>query len=833
MIKDHISERAHGVSQPAEIQFSPGESREMIESEGVRKIFGFFPSWKVFLDRGGFSLLVLILILLLLTVQLQLAADRSQQLLPNPSFEEIKDGKPQGWRPVTYQREARFEIDKIARTGSFSLKISSESGADASWSAQVPVLPFARYRLTGWIKTEGISSRGGKGVLINVHGLEKFQTRALTGSNDWTRVEMVIETELNDALQINCLFGGWGRVTGQAWFDDLSLELISARKLQPEATIHPAQKLAPVSPYIYGQFIEHLGRCIYQGIWAEMLEDRKFYYALGSADSPWKVKGKPHSVQMNPLLVYAGVPVPEIRLQGDGSEAGLYQENLALQRGRKYKGRLVAAGDPGVLPLEVRLVWGEGENKREIFQVREISPDYKKYYFEFTAGETTDNGRLEIVSRGDESFRVAAVSLMPADNLEGFRLEVIKLLRELKSPVYRWPGGNFVSGYDWRDGIGDPDRRPPRKNPAWEGIELNDVGLHEFMAFCRLVGAEPYIAVNSGQGNETMAADEVEYVNGSPATPMGRLRAQNGHPEPFGCRFWSVGNEMYGGWQLGHMPLKDYVKKHNRLAEAMKSKDPNIKIIAVGAAGNWSQGMLVACADHMDFISEHFYVAERPGLLSHVYQVPRAIRRIAEAHRQYRKTIPQLKGKDIRIALDEWNYWYGPYVYGELGTQYFLKDALGVAAGLHEYYRQADLIYMANYAQTVNVIGAIKTSKTEAVFDTTGLVLKLYRNEFGMVPVKISGQPEPLDVLAAWKEDGKTLTLAVINPTAEKQQLRLKISGFEIKGVRKILRLTGAHEKACNVPGKRPGVEIVEVEEKFHPEALWLPPLSITLYRLE
>ncbi|MGB9907129.1 MAG: alpha-L-arabinofuranosidase C-terminal domain-containing protein [Candidatus Saccharicenans sp.] len=759
------------------------------------------------------------------------AADQGRQLLPNPSFEEVKAGKPVGWRPATYQREASFEVDKIARTGSFSLKISSEKGADASWSAQVQVLPFARYRFSGWVRTQDVKSLGGKGVLFNVHGLEKFQTRALSGTNDWTRLEMVIETELNDALQINCLFGGWGQVTGQAWFDDLSLELLSARKLRPQASIHPAQKLAPVSPYIYGQFIEHLGRCIYQGIWAEMLEDRKFYQAVGTPDSPWKVTGEPHSVHLNPLLTYAGVPVPEVRLKGTGQEAGIYQEGLALQKGRKYTGRLVLAGDPGVRPLEVRLVWAEG--KGEVFRIEEISPAYKKYYFNFTPGADTDKGRLEIVSRGSEAFRVAAVSLMPADNLEGFRPEVIKLLRELNSPVYRWPGGNFVSGYDWRDGLGDPDRRPPRKNPAWQGIEHNDVGLHEFMAFCRLVGAEPYIAVNSGQGNETLAADEVEYINGAADTPMGRLRAQNGHPEPFNCRFWSIGNEMYGDWQLGHMPLSDYVRKHNRMAEAMKARDPNIRLIAVGAIGDWSRGMLEACAGHLDYISEHFYVGERPGLLSHVYQVPRAIRRIAEAHREYRKTIPQLKGRDIRIALDEWNYWYGPYVYGELGTQYFLKDALGIAAGLHEYYRQADLIYMANYAQTVNVIGAIKTSKTEAVFDTTGLVLKLYRQEFGTVPVKITGRPEPLDIMAAWKEDGKTLTLAVVNPTAEKQALSLELVGFRLKGVEKILRITGRQEKACNVPGQKPEVEITTVSEDFHPQRLRLPPLSVTLYVLK
>ncbi|MDI6697349.1 MAG: alpha-L-arabinofuranosidase C-terminal domain-containing protein [Candidatus Saccharicenans sp.] len=794
----------------------------------IKKISGILPDSRPAVAGA----LALVAIFIFLAGSLFLSAE-DKQVIQNPSFEKLADGRPENWRPITYGGKADLQTSPLARTGSHSVQIASEKGADASWSTVVRVKPFSKYRLTGWVKTEDIQSLGGKGVLFNVHGMEKYQTGALAGTNDWTRLEMIIETELNDALQINCLFGGWGRVTGKAWFDDLGLEYISGQRLQPRATVQADKKLTPISEYIYGQFIEHLGRCIYQGIWAEMLEDRKFCLPLATAESPWKVFGQPHSVHMNPLLVYAGVPVPEIRLKGDGTEAGIYQAELALRKGRKYKGRVVLAGDPGALPLEIRLVWGEGQDGREVFKLDRVGPDYEKYYFEFTAGTDTDNGRLEIVSRGSEAFRVAAVSLMPADNLEGFRPEVIKTLRELNSPVYRWPGGNFVSGYDWRDGIGDPDRRPPRRNPAWQGIEHNDVGIHEFMAFCRLVGAEPYIAVNSGQGNETMAAEEVEYVNGSPETPLGRLRAKNGHPEPFGCRFWSVGNEMYGDWQLGHMPLKDYVKKHNRFVEAMKARDPNIQIIAVGAVGDWSRGMLEACADRMDLISEHFYVQERPGLLSHVYQVPRAIRRIAEAHRQYRKTIPQLKGKDIRIALDEWNYWYGPHIYGELGTQYFLKDALGIAAGLHEYYRQADIIYMANYAQTVNVIGAIKTSKTEAVFDTTGLVLKLYRQEFGTRPVRISGRPEPLDVMAAWKEDGKTLTLAVVNPTAERQVLSLKISGFKVSRVEKTFRITGADEKACNVPGRNPGVEIIAVSEKFDPERLPLPPLSVTLYVLK
>jgi alpha-N-arabinofuranosidase len=421
---------------------------------------------------------------------------------------------------------------------------------------------------------------------------------------------------------------------------------------------------------------------------------------------------------------------------------------------------------------------------------------------------------------------------MPADNVEGFRPDVLQLLRELNAPVYRWPGGNFVSGYDWRDGIGDRDRRPPRKNPAWKGVEHNDVGIHEFMAFCRLVRTEPYIAVNSGLGDVKSAAEEVEYVNGAASTPMGQLRAKNGHPEPYRCNWWSIGNEMYGDWQLGHMPLKDYVQKHNTFAEAMRAKDPSIKLIGVGAVGEWSEAMMANCAGHMDLVSEHFYSQERPGLLSHVGQIPRNIRQIADAHRKYRQTIPALAGKDIRIALDEWNFWYGPHIYGELGTQYFLKDAIGIAAGLHEYARQSDIIFMANYAQTVNVIGAIKTSKTEAVLDSTGVVLKLYRQRFGTVPVEVGGAPEPLDVAAAWRENDRVLTVAVVNPTKAEQPLALDLKGLPTPSAARAWRVAGTDERACNVPGKPPQVAIEELPAAPFGRTLRVPAMSVTVYEI-
>jgi alpha-L-arabinofuranosidase len=167
---------------------------------------------------------------------------------------------------------------------------------------------------------------------------------------------------------------------------------------------------------------------------------------------------------------------------------------------------------------------------------------------------------------------------------------------------------------------------------------------------------------------------------------------------------------MYGKWQLGYMPLTDYVKKHIAVVEAMKKVDPSIKLMGVGSVGKWSQTMLTEGGDYMNLLSEHFYCKEVKDVNAHVVQIPDNIKRIANEHRKYRAEISGLEEKNIRIAMDEWNYWHGDYLYGELGCRYFWKDGMRIAAGLHKYFRNSDLFFMANYAQTVNVIGAIKTT---------------------------------------------------------------------------------------------------------------------------
>jgi alpha-N-arabinofuranosidase len=315
---------------------------------------------------------------------------------------------------------------------------------------------------------------------------------------------------------------------------------------------------------------------------------------------------------------------------------------------------------------------------------------------------------------------------------------------------------------------------------------------------------------------------------------MGKWRARNGHPEPYGVKWWGIGNEMYGKWQLGHMTLEHYAQKHNLFARAMRKVDPSIKLVAVGDTGKWSRGMLGNCADYTDLISEHFYRGEKESVIEHVWQTVDAIRSKVEAHHSYREKIESLKGKDIRIALDEWNYWHRPYVYeyGELGCRYTLKDALGIATGLHEMIRNSDMIFMANYAQTVNVIGCIKTTKTEAAFATTGLALKLYRNHFGTIPVEVTGNVKPLDVVAAWTENRKAITIGLVNPTAHKYEIAMDIKDARPARRGRLWQIAGSDPMAYNEPGKEPKVVIKEKRLHGALDKLSMPPFSISLYKL-
>lgn len=660
---------------------------------------------------------------------------------------------------------------------------------------------------------------------------------------------------------------------------------------QLSMTIDAGETGAPIHGYVYGQFTELLFNMFENGFWSEMLSDRKFFYPVDSSErlepvnrkrfvNRWRPVGPDEFVMMDTKNPYVGKHTPRVKLEGKIAH-GIVQSGLALRKGRSYTGRIVLEGSPKA-KIEVSLIWGPGPDDRQSISINYLADGYAKYQLKFASQADTDQGRLEIVGTGEGYFHIGAVSLMPADNVQGFRADIVKLLKELDSGIYRWPGGNFVSGYDWRDGIGDPDRRPPRYDYAWQTVEYNDVGIDEFIILCRLLNIDPYICVNIGFGDAHSAAQWVEYCNGAVDTPMGKLRAANGHREPYNVKWWGIGNEMYGQWQLGHMYIDHYIIKHNMFAKAMRDVDPSIILVASGAtpfetgttsrhhrkplasklpfgygsAEDWSGRLLEHSSDYFEVLSEHFYPL--PGsafdvntqqfervddpLVDRVRRVANRVRCTIEAWEEYRRRMPHLKDKNIKIAIDEWTG----------GWRDFFAS-LCAAEGLHEIFRYSDIIKMSGYTAASSLVDY---DRADSTYSTTGLVFKLYREHFGTIPVAVTGnspQQEvkgtvgvdkpavsssgsdtyPLDVVAALSEDKSRLTIAIVNPTEDEQEIAVNFQGAELLNECRMWQLAADSINARNVVGREPDVEIVESSLEELPRVLKVAPISISLYEFQ
>jgi len=571
-------------------------------------------------------------------------------------------------------------------------------------------------------------------------------------------------------------------------------------------------------------------------------------------------------VGMNSRRAYVGRWSVEIAAErGVSGEVGIRQAGLALRAGREYEGYVIAECEEGLsrpaktegekktkagkgagVVLKAALVWGPEAGDRAAVKLN-LKREWSKETFRFTAGKTTDDGVLELTLR-EGVVRIGAVSLMPADNIEGFRRDTVELLRTLGGTIYRWPGGNFVSGYQWWEAIGDRDKRPTVRNRAWPGLEPNDVGIDEFMRLVKLIDTEPLVVVNTGLGSVRMAAALVEYCNGPPSSRWGSERARNGHEKPYGVKWWGIGNETYGQWQLGAVPLERYVERHNAFVSAMKKVDPSIKVVAVGASGEWSRGMLAGAASSMDLLSEHFYCRVSSDLLGHVRNIAAAIRGKVKC---YRNTCLEVFGSPlpkVPLALDEWNWDLGerPKLYGLAGVQYAWRDGLGAAAALCELIKYRKWYAMANWAQTVNVLGLIKTTGRAAAFEPPALPFVLFRHRLAPYGVTVKSDSSPLWFAAGITADRETMTFAVVNPTRKWRRVRLQVQGGALSGEGDVFLIAHSDPKAVNVPGLEirpsekndlPGSNPAVVIETplwlgFDPEAVPVSPLSVTLWRL-
>ena len=360
----------------------------------------------------------------------------------------------------------------------------------------------------------------------------------------------------------------------------------------------------------------------------------------------------------------------------------------------------------------------------------------------------------------------------PLSDEQGFRTDVLAALENLRMPLLRWPGGNFVSGYTWTDGIGPVDQRPRRLELAWHDVESNRFGTDEYIAYCRALGTEPFICVNMGTGTMEEARSWVEYCNSTSDTYWANLRRDHGHPEPYNVKYWALGNEMYGAWQIGALSADDYVKKAIEFAKVMLWTDPTIELVSCGHTGSaaWDRTVLEGLAKFIRYHSIHIYTGNA-DYAENVYQPHLAEWELANMRTEIDRVRKQQGIEhEITVAYDEWNVWYRAHQPERLEERYDLSDALAVAAYLNIFVRQADVVTVANLAQMVNVIAPIFTSPE-------GLYLQSIYH-----PLALLAEHTQAIALAAWVDSPK-VTLPGTPPGQDKPSRAAKLGEFDVLDV--------------------------------------------------
>jgi len=408
----------------------------------------------------------------------------------------------------------------------------------------------------------------------------------------------------------------------------------------------------------------------------------------------------------------------------------------------------------------------------------------------------------------------------PLSDADGARRDVLEAARHLRVTQLRWPGGNFSSGYHWQDGIGPKDQRPARYDLAWFQRETNRFGTDEFIATCRKLGTEPYLCVNVGTGTLDEAAAWVEYCNREGGTYYSDLRKKNGHAEPYRVKYWGVGNEVYGPWQIGHKNAADYAKSALEFAKVMKWLDPSLKLIASGTGNpDWDRPVLEAVVHHVDYISAHHYTSAND--LKDYYEILGSVAQMEAMIRTSAVTAEGIsagarKSTPVWTALDEWNIindWSSGGVRDEthkLEFPYNLRDALWVASGMNSIQRNCRTVRLANLAQLVNVIAPIMTTPTGILRDAIFYPLELYATRSGTVALEpvlecprfdtrhFADQPY-LDVSVTYDEAKRRASLGVVNRRKEGDVVAsLELAGARAKPGGHAFVITGASPDTQN-----------------------------------
>lgn len=407
----------------------------------------------------------------------------------------------------------------------------------------------------------------------------------------------------------------------------------------------------------------------------------------------------------------------------------------------------------------------------------------------------------------------------------GFRADVREALGRLRMTALRYPGGNFASGYHWKDGVGPRQNRPTIRDLAWQSIEPNQFGTDEFMKLCKVMGWSPMMTVNLGTGTPEEARDWVEYCNCPPGTKYADMRAEGGNREPYGAKIWCLGNEMDGPWQLGHVPADQYAIRAQQAGKMMKDVDRSIELVACGTCAidlptymEWDRQVLDYLGDLADYISLHRYAANRADDTEDYLAITAAIDRQIEQMDAVCRFVQAKKRSRKRawLSFDEWNVWYknmkmdgeGVHAPRLIEEVYNLEDSIVVAGFLNSFIRHADVVKIANIAQIVNVIAPLLTEGDSLLIQSIFYPFEMMsrrRDGISLRTVvdgpsyegKTNGRVPYIDASAIL--NGREISVFLSNRHAcEKATVTIDVTDRTVRGPKNAEILTGPGPKAAN-----------------------------------
>lgn len=765
------------------------------------------------------------LALVLLAIGTENAPDSGP--IKNPGFES--SNAIDAWEIVVYGARAQIGADADRpHDGKFALRVSASEPSDVALGQNVALRPNGWYRFNGWVRTRGLDPMGAP--VSGTYQIQRPEGRgtlasgsSLRGDTDWTAVNLVFQAPADGRVRIAPFLVGYGRGKGTAWFDGLSIAEIDPTHA-PAVVTRGMLRPGRIEPGQYGQFVEDLCTLV-PAMWADKLDDGgfeglspyKFVYLKETdfREQPWYPSGATNRAQheQDASTRINGKASRRIVVEGGPPcTVGVSQDGIAVEKGVACDFACYLKQDGVSAPVRIRLHHEGTEYASCEFQP---THEWRKYRARLTPTGTSDRATLTVEFRGPGKLWLDVASLVPEDAVSGWRKDVVAAVREMQPGVIRFGGSALddpsLGDFEWRDTIGDPDRRPPFR--AWGGLQPAAAGLEEIVQFCRLVGAEPLICVRITKRTPADAADQIRYFNADAKTPMGALRAKNGHPEPYNIRYWQVGNEQGG---------PEYEARLPEFCRAMKQADPSIQLLASYPSPNVIRG----AGAWLDYVSPHHYDC------ANLADANADLEALRVMIKQYAPNRP------IRVAVTEWNTTAGDWG-PRRARLWTLENALAVARYQNLLHRQCDFVTIANRSNLINSFcsGFLQTDNQRLYMTPAYHAQKLYSTLAGDRPLRIDSALPPSaapDLSATLSAKGDSVTLFAVNDAPEPLTRPLDFSAFGTAGQDlQVWTLTAADADATNSFGSPESVSPARstFEAKVPRFEYRFPPRSLTVLR--